>query len=51
MTIARPIALTDQPDAPELAVTRGEIRFEDVQLRLRPRGAGPRRRHACARAP
>ncbi len=30
MTIARPIALTDRRDAPPLAVTRGEIRFEDV---------------------
>jgi ATP-binding cassette subfamily B multidrug efflux pump len=28
MTIARPIALTDRADAPALAVTRGEIRFE-----------------------
>ena len=32
MTIARPIALTDRPDAPELEVTRGEIRFEDVSF-------------------
>ena len=32
MTIARPIALTDQPDAPDLEVTRGEIRFEDVSF-------------------
>ena len=32
MTIAKPIALTDQPDAPELNVTRGEIRFEDVHF-------------------
>src|SRR3989475_5075981 len=32
MTIARPIALTDRPDAVELAVTRGEIRFEDVRF-------------------
>src|SRR5713101_7842749 len=32
MTIAKPIALTDQPDAPELMVTRGEIRFEDVRF-------------------
>jgi ATP-binding cassette subfamily B multidrug efflux pump len=30
MTIARPIALTDRPDASELKVTRGEIRFENV---------------------
>ena len=32
MTIARPIALTDRPDAPELEVTRGEIAFEDVRF-------------------
>ena len=32
MTIARPITLTDQPDAPELVVPRGEIRFEDVRF-------------------
>ena len=32
MTIARPIALTDRPDAPDLEVTRGEIRFEDVRF-------------------
>jgi ATP-binding cassette subfamily B multidrug efflux pump len=32
MTIARPIALTDRPDAAELKVTRGEIRFEDVSF-------------------
>ncbi len=32
MTIARPIALTDKPDAPALDVTRGEIRFEDVSF-------------------
>jgi ATP-binding cassette, subfamily B, multidrug efflux pump len=32
MTIARPIALTDRPDAPALEVTRGEIRFEDVSF-------------------
>jgi ATP-binding cassette, subfamily B, multidrug efflux pump len=32
MTIARPIALTDRPDAPELKVARGEIRFEDVRF-------------------
>ncbi len=30
MTIARPIALTDRPDATELKVAQGEIRFEDV---------------------
>jgi ATP-binding cassette, subfamily B, multidrug efflux pump len=30
MTIARPIALTDPPNAAALKVTRGEIRFEDV---------------------
>jgi ATP-binding cassette, subfamily B, multidrug efflux pump len=32
ITIARPIALTDRPDAPDLEVTRGEIRFEDVSF-------------------
>jgi ATP-binding cassette subfamily B multidrug efflux pump len=32
MTIARPIALTDRPDAAALTVTRGEIRFEDVRF-------------------
>ena len=32
MTIARPITLTDRPDAPALAVTRGEITFEDVRF-------------------
>src|SRR6266403_1481707 len=32
MTIARPIALVDQPDAAELSVTRGEIRFEGVRF-------------------
>ena len=32
MTIARPIALTDRPDAPALAVPRGEIEFEDVRF-------------------
>ena len=32
MTIARPIALTDRPDAVELKVTRGEIRFENVSF-------------------
>jgi len=32
MTIARPITLTDRPDAPTLKVTRGEIRFEDVRF-------------------
>jgi ATP-binding cassette, subfamily B, multidrug efflux pump len=31
MTIARPIALTDRPDAATLEVTHGEIRFENVQ--------------------
>ncbi len=30
--IARPIALTDKPDAPPLVVARGEIRFEDVRF-------------------
>ena len=32
MTIARPITLTDRPDAAALKVTRGEIRFEDVRF-------------------
>jgi ATP-binding cassette subfamily B multidrug efflux pump len=32
MTIARPITLTDQPKAATLAVTRGEIAFEDVRF-------------------
>ncbi|HZD62063.1 MAG TPA: ABC transporter ATP-binding protein [Xanthobacteraceae bacterium] len=32
MTIARPIALIDRPDAPALNVTRGEIVFEDVRF-------------------
>jgi ATP-binding cassette, subfamily B, multidrug efflux pump len=32
MTIARPITLTDQPDATPLKVTRGEIRFENVRF-------------------
>src|SRR5712672_2391005 len=32
MTIARPITLTDRPDAATLKVTRGEIRFEDVRF-------------------
>jgi ATP-binding cassette subfamily B multidrug efflux pump len=32
MTIARPIALTDRPDAAELKVTRGEIKFDNVQF-------------------
>jgi ATP-binding cassette subfamily B multidrug efflux pump len=32
MTIARPITLTDQPQAQALAVTRGEIAFEDVRF-------------------
>jgi ATP-binding cassette subfamily B multidrug efflux pump len=32
MTIARPIALTDRPDAPTLKVTRGEIKFENVRF-------------------
>jgi ATP-binding cassette subfamily B multidrug efflux pump len=32
MTIARPITLTDQPDAAELKITRGEIRFDDVSF-------------------
>ena len=31
-TIARPLTLTDRPDARPLVVTRGEIRFEDVQF-------------------
>jgi ATP-binding cassette subfamily B multidrug efflux pump len=32
MTIAKPIALTDRPDATVLTVPRGEIRFEDVRF-------------------
>jgi ATP-binding cassette subfamily B multidrug efflux pump len=32
MTIARPITLTDRPAAATLAVTRGEIAFEDVRF-------------------
>src|SRR5258707_4999027 len=32
MTIARPITLTDRPDAAALKVTRGEIRVEDVRF-------------------
>src|SRR5881398_2073781 len=32
MTIARPITLTDRPDAAALAVTRGEICFDDVRF-------------------
>jgi ATP-binding cassette, subfamily B, multidrug efflux pump len=32
MTIARPITLTDRPQAPALEVTRGEIAFEDVRF-------------------
>jgi ATP-binding cassette subfamily B multidrug efflux pump len=32
MTIAKPIALTDRPGAPELTVPHGEIRFEDVRF-------------------
>jgi ATP-binding cassette subfamily B multidrug efflux pump len=32
LTIARPITLTDRPDATALNVTRGEIRFEDVRF-------------------
>jgi len=32
MTIARPIGLTDRPDAAELKVTRGEIRFDNVSF-------------------
>jgi ATP-binding cassette subfamily B multidrug efflux pump len=32
MTIARPVALTDQPDAASLTISRGEIRFEDVRF-------------------
>ena len=50
MTIARPISSPIAPDAPALAVTRGEIAFEDVQLRLRPR-AGDRRRRQRRRSP
>ena len=32
MTIAKPIALTDRPGAPELVVSRGEIKFDDVRF-------------------
>ena len=32
MTIARPIALTDNPDAGALAVPRGEIEFKDIRF-------------------
>ncbi len=32
MTIARPIALTDKPDAGVLAVPRGEIEFKDIRF-------------------
>jgi ATP-binding cassette subfamily B multidrug efflux pump len=32
MTIARPIGLTDRPGAADLAVTRGEITFEDMRF-------------------
>ena len=32
MTIARPIALTDQPDAGALTVPRGEIEFKDIRF-------------------
>ena len=47
MTIARPIGLTDAPGAPALAVTRGEIGFEDVRFGY---GRAPigRRGRACA---
>jgi ATP-binding cassette subfamily B multidrug efflux pump len=31
-TIARPVAITDRPDATPLAVTRGEIRFENARF-------------------
>ena len=32
MTIARPIALNDRPDAGSLKVTRGHIQFEDIRF-------------------
>jgi ATP-binding cassette subfamily B multidrug efflux pump len=32
MTIARPIALTDKPDAGTLSVPRGEIEFKDIRF-------------------
>src|SRR5262245_54824036 len=32
MTIAKPIALADQPNAPELVVSHGEIKFDDVRF-------------------
>src|SRR3569832_214732 len=32
LTIARPLTLTDRPEAPDVAVTRGEVRFENVRF-------------------
>jgi ATP-binding cassette, subfamily B, multidrug efflux pump len=32
MTIARPIALSDRPDARTLKIIHGEIRFEDIRF-------------------
>jgi ATP-binding cassette subfamily B multidrug efflux pump len=32
MTISRPIALTDKPDATELKVAKGEIEFKDIRF-------------------
>jgi ATP-binding cassette subfamily B multidrug efflux pump len=32
LTIARPLTLTDRPDARAVAVTRGEVRFENVRF-------------------
>jgi ATP-binding cassette, subfamily B, multidrug efflux pump len=32
MTISRPIALTDKPNATELKVTKGEIEFKDIRF-------------------
>ncbi len=59
MTIARPIALQDRAGAGELAVTRGEIRFEAIRFGYGKRGradrgprpAHPRRREGGARRP
>jgi ATP-binding cassette subfamily B multidrug efflux pump len=40
-TIARPHAVTDRPAAPDLVVSRGEIRFEDVTFNYGRPPAGP----------
>ena len=31
-TIVKPVTLTDLPDAPELSVTKGEVRFENIRF-------------------